>query len=252
MFRASGYCGEIAKLLERIEVTDEAGMPMPLDQGADRAVELVLAVRAASRKVMLVGNGGSSAIASHMHNDLSNTVEVRALVFHETPLLTALSNDHGYPEAFERPVALWASPGDLLLAISSSGRSLNILRSVEAACRKGCRVVTFSGFAPDNPLRGKGEINFYAPSYHYGQVELAHSILTHCLTDLATVRRREDLGRAQSPLEPAGPVAAVDNRASDLLPVTQKVSAAQENLSLPLEMAEDELELKQDASSSSD
>ena len=134
---------------------------------------------------MLIGNGGSAAIASHMQNDLCKAVGVRAMVFNEPSLLTALSNDHGYGCVFERPTELWADNGDLLLAISSSGQSENILRAVRASVAQGCQVITFSGFGADNPLRRMGHLNFYVPSQVYGYVELVHSTLAHFLTDCA-------------------------------------------------------------------
>ncbi|MBI4169128.1 MAG: SIS domain-containing protein [Acidobacteria bacterium] len=168
---------------------DGQGTLLPLDEGAKRAVDLILAVRAASGKVMLIGNGGSAAIASHMQNDLCKAADVRALVFNEPTLLTALSNDDGYGSVFERPVELWATPGDLLLAISSSGRSENILRAVRKAAAAGCEVITLSGFGADNALRGMGTINFYVPSRVYGYVEVIHSALAHFLADCAMTAR---------------------------------------------------------------
>ena len=135
---------------------------------------------------MIVGNGGSAAIASHIHNDLCKSVGMRALVFNETPLLTAFSNDLSYAVAFENLVNLWADNGDMLIAISSSGKSENIIRAAKAALVKGCAVITLSGFNNDNPLRQIGQMNYYVPSGEYGYVELIHSILTHYISDAAT------------------------------------------------------------------
>ena len=182
---AAEYFSALSDLLRSVEVTDPDGVTLPLDEGARKAVNLILSVRAGSGKVMLIGNGGSAAIASHMHNDLCKAAHVRALVFNEPPLLTALSNDDGYGSVFERPVELWAMPGDLLLAISSSGRSENILRAVRKSAERRCEVITLSGFDADNPLRRMGAINFYVPCRVYGHVEVIHSALAHFLTDSA-------------------------------------------------------------------
>ncbi len=73
---------------------------------------------------------------------------------------------------------------DVLVAISSSGRSENILRGVEAARGKGCEVITMSGFTSDNPLRKTGRLNFYVPSDSYGYVEISHLTLCHCILDM--------------------------------------------------------------------
>ena len=182
---ASSYLQALGDLALGTRVTDGSGATISLDDGADRAVQLILATGAGSGKVMAIGNGGSAAIASHMQNDLCKAVGVRSLVFTEQPLLTALANDDGYETVFETPVKLWAEPGDVLIAISSSGRSQNILRAVQAAIERRFEVVTFSGFDEDNPLRSMGAVNFHVASAVYGLVENVHGALTHFLTDRA-------------------------------------------------------------------
>lgn len=179
------YFSALSKLLMSVEVADQYGEALSLDEGAKQAVDLILSVRRASGKIMVIGNGGSAAIASHMQSDLCKAVNVRAMVFNEPPLLTALSNDDGHGRVFERPVELWASPGDLLLAISSSGQSENILRAVRRSTERQCHTITLSGFSPENPLRRLGAVNFYVPSREYGHVEMIHSALGHFLTDCA-------------------------------------------------------------------
>lgn len=180
-----GYFQKLSELLLGLQVADGDGTVLSLDKGADKAVDMILRVKQASRKVMLIGNGGSAAIASHMQNDLCKAVGVRAIVFNEPSLLTALSNDYGYECVFEQSVKLWADTSDVLLAISSSGQSENILRGVRASLARGCQIITLSGFNADNSLRRMGHLNFYLPSKAYGYVELVHSVLTHFLTDCA-------------------------------------------------------------------
>ncbi len=119
---------------------------------------------------MITGNGGSAAIASHMQNDLCDSGAMAAIVFNEPPFLTAISNDHGYENFFETATGLWAQEGDVLIAISSSGRSKNILKAVEFCLAKGVKVITFSGFEERNPLRPLGHLNFYVASREYGMV----------------------------------------------------------------------------------
>lgn len=189
--RATSYFKHLGDLLLRVQVTEEHGAELSLDKGTSKAAEIVLSVKANSGKVMVIGNGGSAAIASHLQNDLCKTVGVRAIAFSQVSLLTALANDHGYECVFERPVELWADADDLLVAISSSGQSENILRAARAALARGCRVITLSGFSADNPLRRLGDLNFYVPSPEYGHVESTHSVITHFLTDYATTLRSE-------------------------------------------------------------
>jgi len=183
----AAYVKELGELLSGSRVTGSNGEAMTLDEGISSSAGLILEARADGSKVMVMGNGGSAAIASHLHNDLCKAVGVRSLVFNEPPLLTALANDHGYGCVFEHPVSMWAEKDDILVAISSSGRSENILRATKAAMDRGCRVITFSGFAPDNPLCLMGTMNFYVRSDSYGFVEVAHSALTHFLSDTAAV-----------------------------------------------------------------
>ena len=181
------YLQKLSELMLGIEVSEKDGTPRSLNEGAEKAVQHLLSVGSSGRKVMLIGNGGSAAIVSHIQNDICKAVGVRALVFTEQPLLTALANDNGYGSVYEWPVKQWAESGDLLWAISSSGRSENILRAVKAASDMGCSIVTLSGFAPDNPLRQMGDINFYVGSDVYGFVETAHAALSHVVTDAARI-----------------------------------------------------------------
>ena len=187
---ASEYFRQISRLLSNLEVTDRLGMVLSLDKGVSAAVGRIVQLRATQRKAIVMGNGGSAAIASHMHNDLCKAVGVRSLVFHEAPLLTALSNDNGYGCAFARLVGLWADSDDLLIAISSSGASENMLCAAEEAVSKQCGVITISGFGAENPLRKMGDLNFYVPAQAYGLVETVHAVLTHLLTDNAMVGKR--------------------------------------------------------------
>src|SRR5215471_11657775 len=183
---ASGYLDVLAKLMQSTEVTDGAQVKRSLDDGSLEVVGLIDSVKAAAGKAMLIGNGGSASIASHIQNDLCKAVGIRSLVFNEQPLLTALGNDDGYGSIFETPIQLWANQSDLLIAISSSGQSENILRGVRAASERGCKIVTLSGFKPDNPLRALGDFNFYVPSQSYGHVETTHATVLHFITDYAS------------------------------------------------------------------
>jgi D-sedoheptulose 7-phosphate isomerase len=179
----SGYLGELTRLFAATELTDASGQQLASDEGAKTVLALMQRVKSAGTKAMVVGNGGSAAIASHMQNDLCKALRIPTVAMTEQPLLTALANDDGYETAYETLVKLWARADDLLFAISSSGQSENILRAARAARKAGCRVVTLSGFAADNPLRQLGDVNFYVPSRAYGHVEIAHASITQFLTD---------------------------------------------------------------------
>jgi D-sedoheptulose 7-phosphate isomerase len=183
MNSASTYLNELTRLISAMEIKDAVGESLSLDEGGKAALDLIRTTKRKKTKTVVVGNGGSAAIASHMQNDLCKAVKIRSLVFTEQSLLTALANDDGYQTAYETLMKLWADADDLLIAISSSGQSENILRCARAARTAGCRIITLSGFAEDNPLRSLGDVNFYIPSHSYGHVELAHAALSQFLTD---------------------------------------------------------------------
>lgn len=188
--RVTDYFHRLTELMLAIEVTNIIGASLSVDEGAEKAVRMFENVRSASRKVMLAGNGGSAAIVSHAQNDLSASAAVRAMVFTEQPLLTATANDHGYGSVFEQPINLWAEPGDLLLTVSSSGKSENIIRALQAARDKDCKIITLSGFSHDNASRQMGDLNFYVPSDVYAYVESVHTALIHFLTTGLSSRRK--------------------------------------------------------------
>ena len=185
------YLNKLLELTHKTQVTDLTGGSIPLIEASDRAIEMIAEVRLASGKVMLGGNGGSAAIASHAENDLSESGSVRAMVFTEQPVLTARSNDFGYGSVFERPIEMWAEVGDILVTISSSGQSENIVRALKMAREKQCKLITFSGFDPDNPSRKLGDLNFYVPSNVYAYVETAHMTLIHYVTAGVTSSARK-------------------------------------------------------------
>lgn len=181
------YHKNFTKLIASIEVTNDNNRPLPLFQGIEAACGIITEKAAEGGKVFFVGNGGSAAIASHMALDFWKNGNIPATSFNDGPLLTCIGNDFGYRHIFEKPIEMFANPGDVLCAISSSGRSENILKGVEAAQARGCEVVTFSGFTENNPLRSKGKINFYVPSMEYGPVEVIHQYICHWLLDMLMI-----------------------------------------------------------------
>ena len=189
MGEASRYIQDLSAVLSRVETTLDRAQPIGFTEGIDQAIRLITEGTARGGKVIFIGNGGSAAIASHQAVDYWKNGGMRAVAFNDSALLTCLSNDCGYEAVFERPIEMFADPGDVLLAISSSGQSQNILRGSKAALAKGCTLITLSGFKPDNPLRAMGRINFYAASSSYGHVEITHLSLCHCIVDMIISRR---------------------------------------------------------------
>ena len=185
MAGVADYLAELARLGGAARVTTADGSEVDPDAFLDWMVATSRRRHAAGNKLMFIGNGGSSTIASHMAEDYSKGGGIRATAFNDAAFITCLGNDLGYENVFSKQIELFAAPGDLLIAISSSGRSPNILKGVAAARGRGCEVVTLSGFAPDNPLRRLGDYNVYVPASSYGFVEISHLAVCHCILDIA-------------------------------------------------------------------
>jgi len=179
------YSDHLHGLWRLIEVTDCAGAEVGFGDAILQFGDWAKATHADGFKLLFVGNGGSSAIASHMAIDYTKNGGMRSLAFNDAASLTCLSNDLGYDQVFAKQITMHAREGDLLIAISSSGRSANIISAVEAARRVGCSVITLSGFGAENPLRMQGDLNFYVPSDQYGFVEISHLTVCHAALDLA-------------------------------------------------------------------
>ena len=178
------YFDKLRNFLSATIVTLGDGGSVDLQTGLTTFISKAVETHQNQHKLMFVGNGGSAGICSHLAIDYSKNGGLRSLAFNDGAALTCLGNDYGYEHVFEKQIEFHAHSGDLVVAISSSGRSKNILLAVEKAREKGCFVVTFSGFASENPLRTLGDVNFYLPSGEYGFVEVGHLALCHAALDL--------------------------------------------------------------------
>jgi len=179
------YMASLHDFASGAAATDFSGNSLPLQQAVDRVIDKVRAGVAAGGKIMFIGNGGSAGIASHLAIDYTKNGGLRATAFNDPAALTCLGNDFGFEHVFAKQIEAHARPDDLLVAISSSGRSADILNGVAAARGRKCAVVTMSGFKGDNPLRKLGDYNFFVGSGEYGFVEIAHLALCHAVLDLA-------------------------------------------------------------------
>ena len=177
------YYNDLAELTRCIRVTDKEGEKIEFPLGIEKVGNLILSQADSGNKLMFIGNGASAAISSHMSTDFWKSCGIRAIAFNDSSLLTCLGNDFGYEYIFEKSIEMFAEPGDILVAISSSGKSENIIRGVNSAKSKECSVITLSGFKEDNPLYLAGDYNFYVPAQEYGPVEVTHHSICHCILD---------------------------------------------------------------------
>lgn len=187
--KSTEYLKNLGDLFLKIEVTTPQGK-LSLDEGIEEAIRVIVEHTSQRKKIIFIGNGGSAAIASHQSVDYWKNGGMRAMAFNDTSLLTCIGNDYGYPYVFEKPIEMFADEKDVLIAISSSGKSDNILNGAKMATKMKCPVITLSGFKTDNPLRALGDINFYvpAPTGAYGFVEIAHLTLCHTFVDMIIER----------------------------------------------------------------
>lgn len=163
------------------------------DIGRELALDSLAALldRRGEHGVVLVGNGGSASIAQHIAVDLVTQARVKALSpTADAVLATAATNDYGPVDSFARVVRLVANRGDVLVAMSCSGRSRNIIEAVREAIRACIPVVALSGFDADNPLRALGAaIDVHVESHEYGAVQVAHLAVLHAAVDAIAARR---------------------------------------------------------------
>lgn len=181
----TAYLNRLLAVGLQTQVTDGSRRSVALEAGFAWVQERARAAHDRQGKLMFIGNGGSAGIASHCAIDYSKNGNLRSLAFNDASALTCLGNDLGYENVFARQIDLHARPEDLLMAISSSGASPNILNAAMAARERGCAIVTFSGFKSDNALRNLGDVNFYVDAMEYGVVEITHLVLCHAILDLA-------------------------------------------------------------------
>lgn len=148
--------------------------------------------KAACKLVFFIGNGGSAGIATHMTADFLKNGGMRTVSMLQPATITCIGNDYGYEFVFSKQLEIMAEPDGLLVAISSSGNSPNIVNAAKTAKDKGCQVMTFTGFKPDNKLRQLGNINVYVPSMSYGHVESIHNMILQQVVD--DIAARDGIG----------------------------------------------------------
>ena len=140
----------------------------------------LLAERFCSGQIIhLLGNGGSAAICSHVAVDLTKACGLRAMTYHDPSLITCFTNDYGQDHAFAKIVEKYVSVDDILVLISSSGQSANVVNACKFALNTNIETVILSGFAADNALQEiyRGRYNFHIHSHNYNVVEAMHLLI---------------------------------------------------------------------------
>ena len=152
----------------------------------DQSVELIKKKINTNNTVYIVGNGGSASIASHISVDFSKVARVKSSTFNNSNLITCFANDYGYENWVKEAIKAYCLKDDLLILISSSGKSLNIINAAIYCEKNNIDLITFSGFNKDNELRKYGKVNFYVNSENYNYVEITHYIILVSIVDIFT------------------------------------------------------------------
>ena len=155
-----------------------------------KVCNLLKKVSSKNNKVLIFGNGGSASIASHFSVDLTKNAKLRCLNFNEASLITCFANDYGFEHWAEKAIDFYGDKGDLLIVISSSGKSSNMINAVKAARNVNFNsIITLTGFSKDNPLKLLGDINLWTDSNAYNFVESIHQLWLLSIVDLVIGKR---------------------------------------------------------------
>lgn len=183
------YIKEFIEKLDQTEIWKEtAEKCASYDAGMKLLVDTFTAHKVKNSQLFFIGNGGSSAIASHMTADFMKNGGMNTYSLYDNAVTTCMGNDYGYACIFSRPMEFLVRDGDLVVAISSSGNSENILNAIETARSKGASIITFTGFQPDNRAKSLGDVNVYVPCEKYGIVESIHNLMLQQIVDLIVER----------------------------------------------------------------
>lgn len=147
------------------------------------AKSLIEKTSANNKKLIIIGNGGSAAIASHMAIDFSKNANIKTICFNDAALITCLANDYGHDNWMLNAIKIYGEPGDTLIAISSSGMSKNIISASKYSRENKINVITFTGMNKNNKLNKVGLINFWVNSRAYNIIETSHQLLISSLVD---------------------------------------------------------------------
>tara|TARA_B110000967_G_scaffold189968_1_gene214203 strand:- start:529 stop:1089 length:561 start_codon:yes stop_codon:yes gene_type:complete len=151
---------------------------------------ILIDVKKKNKKVLIFGNGGSAAISSHVSVDLTKNTKIKVFNFNEADLLTCFSNDYGYEKWVEKTIEFYGEQGDVVILISSSGKSQNMLNACKASKKKKIsKIITLTGNKKNNPLSKLGDINLWVDSDIYNHIENTHQVWLLSICDLISLNK---------------------------------------------------------------
>lgn len=175
---------QLHDILQNLAIWDANGADLLPENGFLQWREYCTAIKERNNQIFFIGNGASSSMASHFATDVVKNAGIRARVFTDSSLLTAVGNDLGFEDVYAEPLRWNANRGDMVIAISSSGNSPNIVKAIQIGKQLELSVVTLSSMSPDNTIRTVGDLNFYVAAETYGLAESSHAVILHHWMDL--------------------------------------------------------------------
>jgi D-sedoheptulose 7-phosphate isomerase len=162
-----------------------------LNRSFDKNIEKLIQVKnlflqcnKKSGKLIVIGNGGSASIASHFSVDITKNARLRCVNFNEPNLITCFANDYGYEKWAEKAIDFYANKFDVVILISTSGCSKNIINAAKFSKKKGIKTITLTGNNKNNSLKKIGDLNLWVDSKAYNYVENIHQIFLLSIVDL--------------------------------------------------------------------
>ena len=171
----SHYTDSISELLKNVDTNL-----------INASVNLIANTIKNKNKIYIVGNGGSSSIASHVSVDFTKVAKINCSTFNNANLITCFANDYKYENWVVEAIKAYSLEQDLFILISSSGTSKNIINAAQYCKQKKINLITLSGFKKNNPLSQSGNINFHVESEEYNFIEMTHHIILLSIVDIFT------------------------------------------------------------------
>ena len=167
------YTQEISQLLKEVDISC-----------INETVDLIKKKIDSNSTIYIIGNGGSASIASHISVDFAKVARIKSKTFNNANLITCFANDYGHDNWVKEAIRAYCSNKDLIIIISSSGQSINMVNAAKYCNENRYDLVTLSGFKQDNELSKLGKINFHVNSTNYNFVEMTHHIILVSIVDI--------------------------------------------------------------------
>ena len=155
----------------------------------EKSVKIINKTIKQNKGIFVIGNGGSASIASHVSVDFAKVARIRSSTFNNANLITCFANDYKYENWVTEAIKAYCHRKDLIILISSSGTSKNIVNAAKYCKKNKINLITLSGFNKNNPLSKLGSINFYINSTNYNFIEMSHHIILVSIVDIFTQKK---------------------------------------------------------------